>query len=132
VLYLFKVQDSPGMKWITVHAPPGTPFYEVAVATRLPVFGSVDENILTGGGHEWYWHPCMLRFWYVIACYCTACYSIACVGHSQVRQRAARVEPGRHALRHCLDVNGTGSDLVLPWGNRRWSGPLVLPGGIQS
>ena len=58
VLYMFKAQEATGMQWVAVHGPPGASYDEVAMAT--PVFGSADENILTGGAHEWHWHPCML------------------------------------------------------------------------
>ena len=58
VLYLFRTQEPAGMQWVAVHGPPGASYDEVAMAT--PVFASADENILTGGAHEWHWHPCML------------------------------------------------------------------------
>ena len=58
VLYLFRTQDPAGMQWVAAHGPPRASYYEVAMAT--PVFASADENILTGGAHEWQWHPCML------------------------------------------------------------------------
>ena len=58
VLYLFRTQEPTGMQWVAVHGPPGASYDEVAMAT--PVFASADENILTGGAHEWHWHPCML------------------------------------------------------------------------
>ena len=58
VLYLFRAQEAAGMQWVAVHGPPGASYDEVAMAT--PVFGSADENMLTGDAHEWHWHPCVL------------------------------------------------------------------------
>ena len=62
VLYIIRVEegtiDAIGRKWVATHAPRGSSYLQVTALIPgggVLAFGSNDEDITTGGGHEWHW-----------------------------------------------------------------------------
>ena len=62
VLYIIRVAEDTigaiGRKWVATHAPRGSTYLQVTALIPgggVLAFGSNDENITAGGGHEWHW-----------------------------------------------------------------------------
>ena len=61
-VYIIRVAEDTigaiGRKWVATHAPRGSSYLEVTALIPgggVLAFGSNDEDITTGGGHEWHW-----------------------------------------------------------------------------